>query len=86
MSRGVIAQIDVKRCTSEWTAHFLLHFSSLNTPALAEVLQHRYHDILSQVGARMLFEWKFAKQSKRGLNCVPEVLSSSSRKAEITAD
>lgn len=56
MSGGVIAQIDVKRCTSDGMAHFLLHFSSLNAAAIAEVLQHQYHNILTEAAPGKLFE------------------------------
>lgn len=62
MSGGVIAQIDVKRCTSDGTAHFLLHFSFLNAAATAEVLQHQYYNVLTEVGLRKFFKWKLTKQ------------------------
>lgn len=84
MSRGVIAQIDVKRCTSNGTAHFLHHFSFLNAAAPAEVLQHRHRNILAKVGLRKFFKLKLAQQHWQDkvklFEHVPEELSSSLRK------
>lgn len=37
-------------------------FSLLKAAAVAEVLQHQYHNILTKVGLGKFFKWKFAKQ------------------------